>query len=207
MKKTVLFLISFLMLNCSKDDDAVPDEPAVTIACEDMLPATSTTGANTFACCVNDMLVKPRDGDANNSQESFELFGGYPNTTDYYELQIRDSKSARTASVLLHIHNVHLNGLGSYTINESNGNSSIDGLNHTYMHCRIYSSKTGDYQFYRSFENSGVVKITNYNHQEMILSGTFSGRVKNAIDSTDIVEIKGGRFDLNGYTLPQTTFQ
>ena len=47
---------------------------------------------------------------------------------------MRDFKSERTGKILLHLHQVHVNGIGDYIINESNGyNAMIDGLNHTYF--------------------------------------------------------------------------
>lgn len=61
--------------------------------------------------------------------------------------------------------------------------SNIDGYNHTYMHCRIYNDETNSYQYYRSYENSGELKITKYQvigqqSQSKIVSGTFGGRLK-----------------------------
>lgn len=203
IKKLLIFFLPVLF-SCSDSNGDLPTSSA----CESFLPAITTTGANTFGCCVDGKLLKPRDGTGSTigNDDSFSYYGGYPNITDYYELDIRDFKSDRTAKLLLHLHEVHANGIGQYIINKSNGNSSLDGLNHTYLHCKIYSDKKGDYQYYRSFENSGTVQITNYNFNEGLLSGTFNATVVNSADSTDIIEIKGGRFDLNGYTLPQTNF-
>lgn len=204
MKKLLMFILPLLLCCCNSNDDL----PATSSSCESLLPAITEVGANTFGCCIDGKLLKPRNGTGSTlgNDDSYSYYGGYPNVTDYYELDIRDFKSERTAKLLLHLHEVHANGTGKYTINKSNGYSSIDGLSHTYLHCKIYSDEKGDYQYYNSFENSGTVQVTNYNFKEGILSGTFSASVVNSADATDTIEIKGGRFDLNGYTLPQTSF-
>ena len=57
MKKQILALAVILQLfvGCSNDDNK-------SSACEDNLPAITTTGANTFGCCINGNLLIPRDG-------------------------------------------------------------------------------------------------------------------------------------------------
>ena len=127
-------------------------------------------------------------------------------TTDYYEIDVRDFKSERTAKILIHMHEVHLNGIGDYIINESNGSNAIDGLNQTYLHCRVFNESTNSYQYYRSYENSGTLKMTKDDFANRIISGTFNCKVKNSTDENDIIEIKDGRFDLNWQTLPNVSF-
>lgn len=202
MKKQILFLalvVQFLA-SCSNDEKGS--------SCQDSLPAVTTTGANTFGCCINGNLLIPRDGTGTfgGNDDGASLFGGYPNSTDYYELEIRDFKSLRTGKILIHMHQVHINGVGDYIVNESNGSNAIDGLNHTYTHCRVFDEKTNSYQYYRSYENSGLLRITRYKFENRIISGTFNCRLKNSVDSTDIIEIKDGRFDINWQTLPNMVF-
>ena len=204
MKTQILFLSIFfqVLLSCSKEDDKTSS------ICEDNLPAITTSGANTFGCCINGTLLKPRDGTGTfgGSDDGLSKYGGYPNITDYTEIESIDFKSERTAKILIHIHQVFINGVGDYQINESNGYNAIDGLNHNYLHCRIFNTTTNSYQYYRSFENSGVLKITRYDYSNGIISGTFSCKIKNSSNQNYIIEIKGGRFDINGYTLPNVTF-
>ncbi len=203
MKTKILILATLLQLfaACSNNDDK-------TSTCQDLLPPKTQTGANTFGACINNNLLIPRDGTGTvgGSDDAYSYLGGYPNVTDYYELDIRDFKSERTAKILIHMHQVHLNGVGEYIINESNGYNAIDGLNHTYLHCRIFNESTNGYQYYRSFENSGTLMVTRYDYANGIISGTFSCRVKSSTNADDIIEIKQGRFDLNGYTLPNVSF-
>ena len=98
------------------------------------------------------------------------------------------------------------NGPGEYVVNESNGLSSIDGLDHTYMHCRVWRDDIGNYQNYLSFENSGLITITNYHLQSRLVSGTFSGSVRNFEAPHDTIQITNGRFDFKWDTLDEADF-
>jgi hypothetical protein len=205
MKTHFFSLVLFLQLfvACTKNDDN-----SISSICEDNLPASTTSGANTFGCCINGNLLIPRDGTGTfgGNDSGAGLYGGYPNSTDYYELDIRDFKSERTAKILIHMHQIHTNGIGEYVINESNGLNSIDGLNQNYLHCRVFNSVTNSYQYYCSFENSGILKITRYDFINRTLSGTFNCKVKNSSNLNDVIEIKSGRFDINWQTLPNISF-
>ena len=190
-----------LFVACNNDDDK-------SSVCQDNLPAITTTGANTFGCCINGNLLIPRDGTGSfgGSDDAYSFYGGYPNSTDYYEIDVRDFKSERTGKILIHLHQVHTNGIGDYIINESNGYDSIDGLNHTYLHCRVFNESTNNYQYYRSTENSGLIKVLLYDFSNRKISGTFSCIVRNSSNPNDIIEIKDGRFDINWLTLPNVSF-
>ena len=205
MKKQILFLalvVQFLA-SCSNDEKGS--------SCQDSLPAVTTTGANTFGCCINGNLLIPRDGTGTfgGSDNAVTIYGDPTGNQQYTEIQVKDYKSNRTASLLLHIQNLNQNGVNIYTINASNGSSNIDGFNHTYIHCRIFNVETNSYQYYRSMENSGVLNIINYElvpNVKLIVSGTFNCTLKNSSDSNDIIEIKDGRFDFNGATISNTVF-
>jgi hypothetical protein len=199
MKNLMTLLLLALLTSCSEESNSNP---------ESQLPPITQTGANTFGCLIDGKLVKPRDGSGSigGSNVGASFYGGYPNATDYYELDIRDLKSNKTSKILIHMQNVHLLGAGNYIINESNGMSSIDGYNHNYIHCRVFDQNTNSYQFYRSFENSGVLIITKYDFYNRVISGTFSCQVKNSANATDIIEITNGRFDIKWDTLPNVVF-
>jgi hypothetical protein len=200
--KTIHLLFCTLAITlaaCDNNDDA---------SCESLLPPATTTGANTFGACINGKLLIPRSGGGSfgTTPDAARLLGGWPTITDYSEIEIRDLKSTRTSSILLHIDNVYSNGLGNYIINESNGQNSLDGLNHTYIHCRIFDDKSGQYQNYRSFENSGILTIIRYDYELGIFSGNFNVWVKNSANQNDSIQIANARFDINGYTLPNISF-
>ncbi len=192
--------LAITLVACDNNDD--------TSSCESSLPPVTTTGANTFGACVNGKLLIPRSGGGSfgTTPDAASFYGGYPNSTDYYELDIRDLVSPRLSSIFIHIHNVDSSGLGFYTINESNGQRNIDGFSHTYLHCRVFDDKTKQYQDYRSFEESGSVEIIHYDLNNRLISGIFEGKVVNSANPSDTLQIKKGRFDLNWRTLPNITF-
>ncbi len=200
MKNLITMLLLIILIGCSSDDSN--SNP------ESQLPPITQTGENTFGCLIDGELVKPRDGSGSlgGSNAGASFYGGYPNSTDYYELDIRDLKSSKTSKVLIHMQSVHQLGAGNYIINESNGMSSIDGYHHNYIHCRIFNQTTNSYQYYRSFENSGILKITRYDFYNRIISGTFSCQVKNSANEADTIEITNGRFDIKWDTLPNIAF-
>lgn len=192
-------LILFLLFSCSINDDPGDDQL--------VLPPITQTGENTFGCYINGKLLVPRDGTGTylGADKGASFLGGYPDGA-YNELDIRDYKSERTANILIHIQDLRQIGEGDYIIDESNGMNSIDGLDHNYIHCRVFDEATNRYQYYRSFGNSGVIKITRYDLPNRIVSGTFSCTVMNSGDSNDIIEITEGRFDFKWSTLPNKDF-
>jgi hypothetical protein len=201
--KTIHLLFCTLavtLASCDNNDDAS--------SCESSLPQATTTGANTFGACINGKLLIPRSGGGSfgTTPDAASLLGALPNLTDYEEIEIRDLKSDRTSRFLLHIEDAFVNGATDYVINESNGQNGIDGLNNSYIHCRIFDDKTGQYQFYRSFENSGLLTLSTYNFDGALLSGTFSCWLKNSSNQNDSIQITNARFDINGYTLPNISF-
>ena len=201
--KILLFLTILSLLGCSKDDPK-PPEPA------SLLPPETQTGANTFGCLINGKLLIPRDGTGTfgSTYNGMILWGGYP-ALAYNEIDVHDYKSIRTASIYIHIQSLDQLGVGNYIIDESNGLTSIDGLNHNYIHCRIFNEATNSYQNYRSYQNSGLLKITSFEYVPSVkrmVSGTFSCKVRSTSNPNDEIEITLGRFDINGFTLPIKVF-
>ena len=99
MKKQILFLalIVQFLTSCSNDEKGS--------SCQDSLPAVTTTGANTFGCCINGNLLIPRDGTGTfgGSDRGFIAWADPTGNNQYGEIDIKDYKSDRTASLLLHI--------------------------------------------------------------------------------------------------------
>ena len=210
MKKLIYVLLIAFSLGalggCNKDEHAELDSGSV-----GTLPPETQIGANTFGCLINGNLLIPRDGNRGLGTTGRGMFmdGGYPNGTEYNEIIVRDYRSFRSGSMLVHIHSLVQLGAGDYIIDESNGQSSIDGLNHTYLHCSVFDAASNTYKFYKSFENSGVIKITKFTFTpgvSSIISGTFTCRVRNSLNPADEIEITSGSFDINGYTLPLKIF-
>jgi hypothetical protein len=201
MKQTIYTFIVFVLLaSCTKDNST--SDPA------SLLPPETQTGANTFGCLINGKLLIPRDGSGTfgvSGGSGFEFLGGYPDGA-YNEINVHDYKSVRTAKILIHIQNLRQIGVATYVIDESNGMSNIDGFDHNYLHCRVFNDATNSYQYYRSYHNSGVLKITKYDFNNRIISGVFSCKVRNSVNLNDEIEIKQGRFDIKWDTLPNKIF-
>ena len=194
------------MLSACSKDDLKP-----TPASSGSLPAETQTGANTFGCYINGNLLIPRSGtgDVGSSDYVVIVGGEYPNGNEYNEIDVHDYKSTRTGSILIHIQSLDQLGAGEYIIDESNGQRSIDGLNHNYLHCRVFDSQSNTYKFYRSFTNSGVLKITRFDFVlsvRRIISGTFTCRVRNSANPVDEIEITSGRFDIESGTVTIKNF-
>ena len=201
MKKSILnILVIVICISCGNDDALTTNERS--------LPPITQNGANTFGCYIDQLLFIPRNGDGtfNNSDPAALVWGDPSGNQQYQEYDLHDYKSERTASIFLHIQGLHQNDIDTYTINESNGLTSIDGLDHTYMHCRVWRDDVGNYQNYLSFDNSGIITITNYSLSGRLVSGTFSGSVRNYQEPHDTIQITNGRFDFKWDTLDETDF-
>jgi hypothetical protein len=191
-----ILLVMLFLTACSSDSSSP----------EDGLPAATQTGANTFGCLIDGKLLVPRNGDGTvtNPLWGAILWGGIPDSNYYRELEVRDLKSSKRASLLLHMDETDSHGIGDYIINESNGMSNIDGLDQTYLHCTVFDEQTNSYQQYVSYENSGILKITRIlvgTPTGNILSGTFSCSLRNIQNPNDEIEITSGRFDINSLTI------
>jgi hypothetical protein len=198
--KTSILLLFVILASCSKDSPK---------GFSAQLPPETQVGANTFGCYINGKLLVPRGNGTYNGDYPALFWADPSNNNEYSELDIVDLKSSKAGKILIHIQGVNQIGVGTYIIDESNGQSSIDGYNHNYMHCRIFNEETNSYQYYRSFANSGVLKITRYDFVpgvKLIFSGTFSGRVRNSVNPADEIEVTQGRFDFNAITMLSTNY-
>lgn len=200
MKHFILLLSVVLFFgSCINDDN-------VKLNCEDNLPPITQTGENTFGACIGNVFLKPRDGSTYWDNAVIFSGGGPPGETIYNEIDIHDFKSERTGSILIHLQGLHDIGISEYNINKSNGYSSLDGYDHNYVHCRVWREELGGgYYRYLSYDNSGIINITNYNLSQRLVSGTFNGKLRNTITPYDTIEIFG-RFDFKWDTLDETVF-
>ncbi len=201
MKQTILLFLIVMLFSCSKNEPSSP---------ESKLPPETQTGANTFGCLIDGNLFLPRSGNTSLvfPLSGARLFGGYPDVYDYFELEIIDYKSNFGTSLFFHMHNIVENGVGSYTIDASNGMTDIDGLDNNYIHCDVFNAKTNTFQKYVSYENSGIYTVSRLtvNTNNTIISGTFSCRLRNINNPDEEIKITQGRFDINSLTIAGTYF-
>ena len=199
MKTIYLLLIALLATACNSDD---PVDPA------SLLPPITTTGENTFGCLIDGKFFRPRDGRStiNSDNKGLRLLSS---EAENIEIHAYDRKSDFTGNLIIHLENFDSQGLGTYVIDVSNSLRGIDGNNNNYMNCRFWSEKTNSYQNYISFDNSGIVEISNLEFEQgikNIYSGIFYSKLINVQNLNDTIEIKSGRFDIETYTLSNTRF-
>lgn len=194
--KTKFLILSLVVVlsGCNTDDEFSPTLPPIT-----------QIGANTFGCYINGQLLTPRDGTGSTlGPDRGMSFKGSPEGLNYNEIVARDFKTG--ARIDIHIINLHQNGVGSYTINQSNCLVNVDANENINIRCRILDSSQQNYNWYCSIENSGTLHITRYDFENRILSGTFSCTMQNRDNPNDIVELTQGRFDIKWDTLPNKEF-
>lgn len=170
---------------------------------EPTLPPITQTGENTFGCYANGILITPRDGTGTfNSPDRGMILFDVPGPR--HEINVHDFASHRTSKIIIHIMDLDSIGIGQYRVDESNCLDGIQSPQTNNIHCRIYDYNENEYKFYCSTENSGSIHITRYDNG--ILSGTFSCTAVNRDNPSEFIQITEGRFDINGYTLPNTKF-
>ncbi len=199
---TTLFLGGLLFLvSCSNNSDYQPFVPS--------LPPITQTGANTFGCYIDGVLLTPRDGtgDLYSDHKGMRIsaLGSGPNYI-YDEIYVDDRKSEKGGLLRIHLIELHENGEGTFTINESNCQNGLDANISINLNCRIYDATAQIYKWYCSMENAGTLSITRYDLDNRILSGTFSCTMQNRDNPNERIEITQGRFDIKWDTLDETDF-
>jgi hypothetical protein len=171
------------------------------------LPAITQTGANTFGCYVDGVLVTPRNGKTSVLGPSRGMiFWAGPATQEipYHEIDVTDFKSGTGGLLNIHIINLDENGEGTFTINESNCAGNVDSPISLNIYCRLWDAQSQTNKWYCSKENSGELLISRYDYENRIVSGTFECLAVNQEDPSDSIEISQGRFDIKWDVLNTT---
>ncbi len=203
MKKTIFTIFALMLLIACSKDNPEPEDPLA------KLPPETQTGANTFGCIINGQVFYPRDGTSSlfNPAGKGLILWGDPSVPvgigNYGELEIKNLQDGKPANSMI----IHLQGLdqiktGEYIWQNSNFQSSIDGLMQNYVFAKIYDASVNGWRYYGSYENSGKLTITRYGN---IISGNFSGKLK-IQNGTSEISILSGRFDIKSSTLPYAIF-
>ncbi len=189
-----LYIFILIHPSCNKEDVFTPTLPPIT-----------QTGENTFGCYIDGNLLTPRDGSGTfNSPDSGMSYSGLGNAPnfEFNEIEIRDFKTGNWGLLDLHITNLHENGEGTFTIQESNCEDGIDANPNINIRCRWLDEATQTLKWYCSVKNSSSLTILRYDFDNRIVSGTFSCTAVNKDDPNDIIEITQGRFDIKWDRLP-----
>nr|WP_315201185.1 hypothetical protein [uncultured Flavobacterium sp.] len=197
MKTTIATLISIAMLGACTSDKPADYNP--------QLPAITQTGANTFGCKINGVIMIPRDAKiegvpggtlpkgieySSNRNDLYNL--------DYEQIEAKDCLETNRGALFIKLYKVFNKEASLYPIANVIGGFSADWGDTTYIQV-LYKNA-----FYGSIENTGNVQITKYTKE--IISGTFSCTLKNKNNPNDVIEITDGRFDFSKPTINSTKF-
>jgi hypothetical protein len=150
--------------------------------CKGELPKATQQGKNTFACKIN--------GKAFVAESSKGLFGITPVFASYNrqgnQLYVRGSRlgTDKHENILFQIEEVK--GVGVYALDYQ---PSYGQYEDTFLSPGKY------YQTVRQY--TGRLHLTKLDLKAGIIAGTFEFRAVNAIDSTDVVSLTHGRFDIS----------
>ena len=200
LKTFLLLILTFPIwglggLSCSKSD-AVTDPKA-------QLPPETQVGANTFGVTINGKVYVPRDptGTLTGTSSSGLILWSNPTRT-WYEIEMKDGKSAVGFQMFIHMQ--PLLTIGSLNLFQSNFRNNIDSPPFTHIYFKIWDNNISNYAYYGSIENQGILNITKLSNG--IIAGNFKGKFVRNDNPNNFITIIDGRFDINSFTLPNTTF-
>ena len=198
--KTIILLLFIATTSCSKDSNNNTSQ--------DQLPAITTTGANTAGCIINGKIVIPKN--TVNSTSGFPVYGLTTGAginfnapvigDDYWFVKIANLRSTgKDYWIYIHLNNMTM-GTGNYNVGQSNGEFFIDAANNPQIIVRETNNGISGKTFI-SGPDSGTINISRFDYTNGIYSGTFSCSLYNKDNSTEIIQVNEGRFDINLATL------
>jgi hypothetical protein len=151
------------------------------------LPAATQTGAWTFGCKINGVIMIPQNAKIQGNPGGSLTKGlEFSDNLVSKSIEATDSQYNR-GGVLIKIPNEIIN-TGDYLIQPIQGGFETTNENVLYM--QVF--KNG--KFYGSIENTGKVNFTR--NDATVISGTFYCKLKNKDNANDIIEVTEGRFDI-----------
>jgi hypothetical protein len=195
MKALLITFLFAILSSCSKDD--TKSDPVA------KLPPETQIGANTFGVTINGKVYIPRDPtgvSVGPTPRGMILWGA--SDFSWYELEIKDGASAVGFNMIIHMH--PLTSVGQMILYQSNFQSRIDSVPFSHIYFKIWDSTISNYEYYGSIENECYLNITRLDSG--ILSGNFNGKFVRYDNPNDFITITDGRFDINGFTLPNHVF-
>jgi hypothetical protein len=141
---------------------------------EDDLPKPTQNGSGTFACKVDGKVYTPKSDDFKKSAKRAGLNGDV--------LGIAGVISAANHYEVVSFRLENFSGVGTYI---------LDTENETFGNYRDKEDKV----YKTNATYTGKVKITHFDQNKKIVSGTFDFKAQNA-ESKEVVHVSEGRFDL-----------
>jgi len=160
--------------------------------------------ANTTGFIINGKTLIPKNGV--NSTSGFTTYGldvirgvnfnNQPYGNDYFSIKFANLKDkGKSYWIYIHINNLN-NGIGIYTIGQSNGEFYADASNNPQIIARETHDNVSGKTFLSS-ENSGNINITRFDFTNSVISGTFSVTLYNKDNPTEVIQVTDGRFDIH----------
>ncbi len=195
MKTTIISFLLAILTSCS-NDDAKKDS-------DFSLPPETQTGANTFGVTINDKVYIPRDPTGVSVGPTAKgMILWRASDFSWYELEVKDGASAVGFNMIIHME--PLASVGQINLKNSNFHNNIDSINDSHVYFKIWDSNISNYAYYGSIENESFLNITRLDSG--VLSGNLSGKFVRYDNPNDFITITDGRFDINGFTLPNHPF-
>jgi hypothetical protein len=175
-KNNILYMLLFALIstfaNCKKNNTPP----------EDQLPPATQTGANTFGCLVNGVVLTNIGYDGNNS--NYRLFVDPTFQNGSFQIRVYSFKNSKYEKI--NINSNDINNEGTFDVIGNNGPLFVD-----------YNNENGSCNFNQSSTCylKGRLKITRYDILNGIFSGTFQFNMKDPNFSCDTIRITDGRFD------------
>lgn len=193
MKNLILiFALATLSLACGRSSENQQD------TYNPQLPPITQTGANTFGCKINGVVMVPRNSigyvPPGSNHYPITVAGGTNN--EYMYIQASDRRETNRGAVFIYLQNFSGNNYfstGEYQIFDGISPSFLNDNYNNYIYVSAY--KNGISNNYKSMAGTGKIILTR--NDNAILSGTFYCKVKNVNDPSDIIDISEGRFDFN----------
>lgn len=143
------------------------------------LTKETQTGANTFSCKINGNVFTPCKGGLFSGPP---LWGGYSNNFKTVVIAGECTLEYPFKYVVIDLENFH--GVGEYLLSDINNS------------CTYLESNPTDKYYKSSLTQNGKVVITKDDRVNFIVSGTFEFTAANTSNSSDIVTVLSGRFDI-----------
>lgn len=145
------------------------------MACDNILPLPTRNGRNVFGCKVDGITLKT----SSRILRDNPISAGYDTDSAFYVLGTDYNDDLE---VELDI--IKLSNKGKYKLDDSNTG---------FFRSSGYPQK----RYITTKNHTGEVCITKLNTNKRIISGTFEFEAVNREDSTDVVKVSRGRFDID----------
>ena len=179
---TLFFVAALFCIGCSDNDPP-----------QDQLPPITQTGANTFGAVVDGIVFVTKDKTGyslpgGGTPKGIEVtVGSFLPDYEYFGIDANDYEGTY---IYIYIPK-KLPEETTYTFQTSPGvRASLETPNYPHVFMITHDDR------YVSYENSGFITFSKVDYNAGIYAGTFSLKLKNRNNPTDIIEITNGRFDL-----------